>query len=125
MRVHLGVKILCGGDELDVMVLSTLSLYVYNTEVKLTNKMIVLPLSSIIVEMFNMIDIEGFDRLPVEALYATGTKTTRGVRDGCKNAMQQEKPQMSDYHEVIEPVHSFLKNKRQPLIATMLKSSNQ
>lgn len=38
MRVHLGVKILCGGYELDVMVLSTLSLYVYNTEVKLTNK---------------------------------------------------------------------------------------
>lgn len=24
MRLHLGVKILCGGDELDVMVLSTL-----------------------------------------------------------------------------------------------------
>lgn len=23
LRVHLGVKILCGGDELDVMVLST------------------------------------------------------------------------------------------------------
>ena len=73
-----------------------MAVYVYNTEVKLTNKMIVLPLSSIILEIFNMIDIEGFDRLPIEALYVTGTKTTRGARDGCKNAMQQETPQKCD-----------------------------
>lgn len=100
-----------------------MTVYVYNTEVILTNKMIALPLSSIIVEMFNMIDIEGFDRLPTEALYATGTKTTGGARDRCKNAMQQENRQKSDYHEVIEPVHSFLENNRQLPIAAMLKSS--
>lgn len=42
------------------------------TEVILTNEIIVLPLSSIIAEMLNMIDIEGFHKLPIEALYATG-----------------------------------------------------
>lgn len=68
--------------------------HVYNTEVKLTNKIIVLPLSSIILEMIDMIEIEGLDRLPIEALYATGTttKTTRGAGDGCKKCYATGKP---------------------------------
>lgn len=88
------------------------------TEVILTNEMIVLPLSSIIAEMLNMIDIEGFHKLPIEALYATGAKTVytyvTGARDRCKNAMQQGNRPRCGFHEVIELVHSFLKNKRQP-----------
>lgn len=64
-----------------------------------------------------MMDIIEYDRLSIELLYATGTKTTRmftGTSDQCKNATQLEHHPKSDFHEVRELVHSFLNNKRQP-----------
>lgn len=62
-----------------------------------------------------MMDIVGYDRLPIESLYATDTKTTRmllGPRDQCKNAMQLEHHPKSDFREVRELVHSFLKKNK-------------
>lgn len=64
--------------------------------------------------MFDMMDIIGYDRLPIELSTQQVLRLHVCYSDQRPNVIQLEHHPKSDFHEVRELVHSFLNIKRQP-----------